>query len=584
MAPIAKGPASRGRKCQHSRTRHKRDKKLMPPKSTVPMIARLIGGAGTGKTHRLMETLDKVIATGVEPADIGFVTFTRAARAEAVKRASDRFNVPPFTLERAGWFRTIHSCCHKLLGVGAGQLLTDKASDREWIEEAIQTPVGRVVGSLGETVPQDREFATKGDLILNLWGAARACEIDLERAYKRARVTDWRLPSLPDCRKAIEQYEAAKEADDRLDFTDLLSRVAGVRFTVDGPEDCEPQGDPPNLVAWFHDEMQDASPLADRVFRRLIDSPRTRWVYLSGDPFQSIYLFAGADPKCFLGMPVTKEEVMGQSYRCGEAILSLGERILNSCSDYFDRRIKPAPHASRVDRRRDLGALPSEIDPRESWLVLARTNAIGRAVAAKLDAARIPWRPTAGNGGWAPTHRTLAIQTLAAIQRGEPVRPENWIAVLKTLPTQDRFKRGAKTFFMKTLGHAKLTAWPACGPDDYAALHVQESYLATIRSGEWVKDVPGAEDYLAATARYGQDLLDKPKVMLGTIHSVKGAEADNVALLTETSPTIMAAMSDPREYDAEQRVWYVAATRARKQLLLFDPKGHNTCKKGIPTS
>ena len=45
----------------------------------MPTIARLIGGAGTGKTTELMRILDGVLQQGIDPLQVGFVSFTKAA-------------------------------------------------------------------------------------------------------------------------------------------------------------------------------------------------------------------------------------------------------------------------------------------------------------------------------------------------------------------------------------------------------------------------------------------------------------------------------------------------------------------------
>ena len=52
----------------------------------MPDILRLIGGAGTGKTSRLMQEIDRALGLyGIE--QFGFSTMTRAARSVAVGRA-----------------------------------------------------------------------------------------------------------------------------------------------------------------------------------------------------------------------------------------------------------------------------------------------------------------------------------------------------------------------------------------------------------------------------------------------------------------------------------------------------------------
>jgi superfamily I DNA/RNA helicase len=74
--------------------------------------------------------------------------------------------------------------------------------------------------------------------------------------------------------------------------------------------------------------------------------------------------------------------------------------------------------------------------------------------------------------------------------------------------------------------------------------------------------------------RLGVELLQKPpQVIVGTIHSVKGGEADVVILFPDVSPQAF------REYhslekdrrDAVLRMFYVGVTRAREELYLASP-------------
>ena len=57
----------------------------------------------------------------------------------------------------------------------------------------------------------------------------------------------------------------------------------------------------------------------------------------------------------------------------------------------------------------------------------------------------------------------------------------------------------------------------------------------------------------------------KPGIKLSTIHGAKGLEADNVVILNGISQRVVEGMEiDP---DAESKVWFVAITRAKKNVL-----------------
>lgn len=70
--------------------------------------------------------------------------------------------------------------------------------------------------------------------------------------------------------------------------------------------------------------------------------------------------------------------------------------------------------------------------------------------------------------------------------------------------------------------------------------------------------------------KYGEGALTEgPRLLLGTIHSVKGMEADHVVILPDMAKrTWLAWEEDPA---AELRVWYVSVTKARQGVTLVDP-------------
>ena len=246
-------------------------------------IARLVGGAGTGKTTELLRLMDFAMAKHNDPCRVGFVSFTRAARREASERAADRFNATPHQLEHEGWFRTIHSICYKCLGVG-DELLSNSKESIEWITEALQAPVSSIPGDIDNDIQVVRFAREDATLALELWNTSRVRLKSFSSIHEEAvEVEPW-IPSRQWCRAVIQRYEQAKRLDGRLDFTDILGKFAGWWFHVDGHEKCDPAGLVPDVPVWFFDEQQDASPLLHEVCKRLSSS--AEWCYIAGDPYQ----------------------------------------------------------------------------------------------------------------------------------------------------------------------------------------------------------------------------------------------------------------------------------------------------------
>jgi superfamily I DNA/RNA helicase len=68
----------------------------------------------------------------------------------------------------------------------------------------------------------------------------------------------------------------------------------------------------------------------------------------------------------------------------------------------------------------------------------------------------------------------------------------------------------------------------------------------------------------------GEQLNKDPRILLSTIHGVKGGESSNVVLLTDLSRKTQKNMD--RFSDDENRLFYVGATRTKDHLHIIRPK------------
>ena len=142
------------------------------------------------------------------------------------------------------------------------------------------------------------------------------------------------------------------------------------------------------------------------------------------------------------------------------------------------------------------------------------------------------------------------------------------------------FKHGAKTHLRNKHASQPITIADLDSVFETAAL---ESLLGCFEGDHrtlltwWRNRVNGAMQNRiqfptdVAAARGPQALLERPQVIVGTIHSVKGGEADVVILFPDLSQAGDAAYQrygPPR--DAVIRTFYVGMTRAREALYLAD--------------
>ena len=80
--------------------------------------------------------------------------------------------------------------------------------------------------------------------------------------------------------------------------------------------------------------------------------------------------------------------------------------------------------------------------------------------------------------------------------------------------------------------------------------------------------IPDADRaYIIALLRRGEKFNAKPRISLSTIHGAKGAECENVVLLSDISTA--SEKESQRNPDDLHRVFYVGVTRAKERLYLI---------------
>lgn len=532
--------------------------------------ARLIGGAGTGKTTELLQIMKSIIEPlGGDPTAIGFGSFTRAAREEMVARASAAFDVHPSMLSKHGWFKTVHATCHKMLDIRQDQLLSGDDKSVKWIAEQLRVTVQRkMVDDSGYASYVGDEDAAAA---MTLWDIARNRVVPIDDVHREKSNAGLDVPSISAIKHFIKKYEDAKRLHDRCDFVDIVGWYAGVRFELDGPQFVEPRGDlPKGVKAWILDEYQDSSKLVDMVCRRLASGPEVRWVYLAADPFQSVFGFGGADYTNFMSWDVDKERTMPQSWRCPRPIMELGERCLKRMKKgYFDRGIAPAGHDGRIIREPSIERALQNIDPTRTTLILARCNYSLAKYAQILEQRKIPHARINQDDD---TIALTAYNALWRLQHGKGVSGEAWKAAISMTPAKGA---GDEVFLVR--GHK--AAWKDgrrdgiefIHPDDLERAGCTPDMITRIKEGRWSGLLNGATKWYAAAKKHGPEQATKPNVRLSTIHGAKGMEAQDVVLATETASRVETERElDHRTHDEECRIEYVGVTRAKERLIVCE--------------
>lgn len=486
----------------------------------------ILGVPGAGKTERLLREVERALARGVRPDRIAFVTFTKAAVAVAIARAVAAFGLTPDDLPH---FRTVHSLAFRELGLSRKDVLGDDHL------EAVSEVTGELLASLENPFSDAPAAGRSADPLLTLDHYARTTERDLLTAWSdHGSEVEWHR-----LLRFSRGYAAYKEDEGVLDFTDMLTRYA------------DSEAPPLAVDLAIVDEAQDLSKAQWRViFRAFAEAPE---LFVAGDDMQMIHHWAGADEDRFLGLRDEgfAVESLTLSHRLPRAAFSVAREVGERIDRRYARNWSPSDREGSIDwvarpEEADLGSggptRPGEPPP---WLLLARTRSQLPALAAAARDQGVAYSVKGEN--------SIKWPHVRAIKAWEALRAGRDVAAGEVAPLEEAL--GAKLFS----GGGERRSAKDLGIDD--ASEIWHDALAGIALE--------TREYYLAVMRSGRKLTDDPTVRIDTIHGSKGAEADNVMLVTDgTFRTSRAFEVDP---DAEHRVFFVGATRVRENMIFVAP-------------
>jgi DNA helicase-2/ATP-dependent DNA helicase PcrA len=283
---------------------------------TGPVL--VIAGAGSGKTRTLVYRVARLVESGVNPAQVLLLTFTRKAAEEMLRRAA--VLVGSSCEHVAGG--TFHSFANTVLrrlgrtiGLSPGFTILDRG-DSEDVVNLLRSRAG--------LDKKDRRFPRKGAILEVLSMAVnRSTTVPdlIENAY--GHLSD----HLDDLVRLDDDYRRYKREKSLVDYDDLLVLL---RDLVRDHRDVAEQ-----LSRTYRyimvDEYQDTNKLQSEVVRGLAAVHDN--VMAVGDDSQSIYSFRGADFRNIMDFetlfPGTRLVKLEENYRSTEPILELANAVID---------------------------------------------------------------------------------------------------------------------------------------------------------------------------------------------------------------------------------------------------------------
>jgi len=493
----------------------------------------ILGGPGTGKTTRLLQIVEQELERGVLPNEIAFVSFTKVAASEARDRAMKSFGSSFASTEEAPWFRTIHSLAYAQLGITKDEIM----SARDWADFTEYS--GEQLSIVSPTNARD-EFGLQvgggingakhvGDYMMMVIDYAATTNQSISDAWRTLDVSI----DAERLRRFVLAFRAFKREISKMDFNDLITRYAHEGNAV------------PVRVAII-DEAQDLTPAQWRAVERAFS--QVERLYVGGDDDQAIYQWAGADVRRFLTLSATPE-VLPISYRLPVTVHGVAQQIAAKISERYQKHFSAADREGSVTHHWSLDSVPIDSDG-GSWFLLARNSYMLPRIEAVVRQHGFNYATRKG-----PAVNAEHVASMKLWER------------LRSLRVTDCSAKEARPLL-------KLLDLPVPLLKELSRYTLDALMIpSAVQQLPWFEAMRGlsryARDYYQSMLRRGEDIAKTPRFIIETIHGVKGAQADNVVLLTDISRS--ASTQHWKTPDTEHRIFYVGATRARHNLHIVSP-------------
>lgn len=583
----------------------------------------VLAGAGTGKTRTIIARAKHLIQSGVNPKRILILSFTRKSAAEIVERISTEL---PSTKPEELIGSTFHSWCMAIIQNNPD--IFPQASytllDREDQESCFRLLCGRKWGHKNKN---DEKVAPKSIVDIYSYMANAQCSLSdaiRMKMYNNAPATLNVDDDNEILKGVIVMYLDYKRSRKYIDYDDILlivskylKRNEELRKHIAGLYD--------HILV---DEMQDTNPLQYELLSSFYEDCH---LFCVGDDAQSIYAFRGADfntihkfSEIVVGAEVCKLAI---NYRSTQEILDLANWVIGNSPLNYDKKLIA---------NRGSGEKPQILHWRDEWeeaenialnlldefkihgkkwgdnLVLSRSSWGMRKVEGSLIKHKIPYRIFGGSSLMQSRHIRDVVAPMRIVSNyldeiawsrylqlwegigpvasakiiGKVINEKNLDDCLFSLMEMNLQKEIADTLVQIS----NLQFDPANAITE--ALGVMFGRLKQIYKDEWEwrkDDFPILSEVAKKTGSISEfvseyildpqlDLYAKEGgkvddcVILSTIHSAKGLEADNVFIVNASSksyPTPKAVLNGEDAIEEERRCLYVALTRAKNKLRIF---------------
>ncbi len=588
--------------------------------------ALVIAGAGTGKTRTIIHRAVYLLSQGVRPDKILILSFTRKSAREIVERIK-QFQDAGSTLNLSG--QTFHSWCSQIIKNNPQVfeqydytlldsedvdslfklLFTQKYKNNKTVDQKLYSKIQSVYSYM---------LNTRKPLIeaIKIQECGNMSEDETEKYIKDNEDV---------FKEIMRDYISYKKKNKLFDYDDLLYITAnGLSKNEEARKFISSKYE--HILV---DEFQDTNPLQYQLLESFYDNCH---LFCVGDDAQSIYAFRGADFKSMHNftkiVPNASKLYLNTNYRSTQEILDISNWLLEQSNIDYNKHLKAYrgqgakpvieyvydeySEANSVTDKILLYFMNKNIDY-SSHMVLSRTLSGLRQVEGACVMKKIPYKIYGGSSLMKSRHIRDVVSAMRIIanykdglawhrylQLWNKIGPATAVNLSEYMVNADNLEQALEILKTKKIDKRVWEVLEAAFPYSSSPsemitkiLTLMDLRFAEIYKEEWLnwrkQDFAVLEEIAASTTSVTEFITeyildpalessfldaDKPKecVILSTIHSAKGLEADVCHLLNVTPysyPSKRAVKEGEESIEEERRCLYVALTRAKNELILY---------------
>lgn len=568
----------------------------------------VLAGAGCGKTKTIISRAAYLISKGITPNRIQILTFTKKAANEIINRVNNCLGKQYRDLKASTfhqWCLDIIKSTPEIFGYRNFTLI-----DRE---EQLQ-----IFKKLRSDLHLSKNLRLpKNSKILDAYSFARNTKKSFSKIME-SQLIDY-LFEKEQIAKIMKSYELEKQTKEYLDYDDILDIVASAIGQNEGI--CKWLAEKYDYI--LVDEMQDTNPLQWNLLEPL--SKYTKF-FCVGDDAQAIYGFRGADFENIHSfqnkIPNSVVIKLEDNYRSTQEILDISNWLLKASSIQYNKELKAV---SEKGNKVELHSFVSIYDE-TAWiaenileryrndnvwnnkLVLVRSSYSGRNIEVECLKHSIPYVFIGGQKLLDSAHIKDLISLLRIVANYKDelawlrfltlfdgvgnITANKLISKIIECSNQEEVVQLLENILVENCGIKDVYKNLLYSNSLEQAIDISINFfneLLMYRYGqnEWktrkndfifLKELSKnftdvtelIEEFLLNPIYNTQNKKDNDYLIISTIHSAKGTEAD-IVYITDVSvgkyPSLR-ELNILNNREEERRVLYVAMTRAKKELII----------------